>query len=292
MLKGVLFSLCASALFGYLFYFSTLLQPLSGEGVFGWRIVFTLPFLCIALIIFRQQQAFKNLLLRIRQKPWLLGAIALNGCNMGLQMWLFLWAPSHGSSIATSLGYLLLPLIMVLAGRLIFREKISKLKALAVAIAGVGVGTNILLQGGLSWESMIVAGGYVFYFIIRKKLNIVDFSAFVLEILCVLPVSLFFIWQTDLKAVELVNPNIMWLLPILGLLSGIAMLSYIYASNLLPVNLFGLLGYAEPLNMLLVAFILGEKIDAARYPLFISLIIAMMLLVADGISSQKRRGIS
>ena len=52
MLKGVAFSLFASLLFGYMYYFSTLLLPLSGTDIFGYRIVFTLPFVAAAVIFF------------------------------------------------------------------------------------------------------------------------------------------------------------------------------------------------------------------------------------------------
>ena len=44
---------------------------------------------------------------------------------MGYQMWLFLWAPNNGSSLSVSFGYLLLPIVMVAAGRLIFKERIQ-----------------------------------------------------------------------------------------------------------------------------------------------------------------------
>lgn len=53
MIKGILLSLSASVLFGYLYYFSTLLQPLGGEDIFGFRIIFTLPFVIAAVFLFK-----------------------------------------------------------------------------------------------------------------------------------------------------------------------------------------------------------------------------------------------
>ena len=46
MLRGILISLLASILFGYMYYFSTLLKPLSGTDIFGYRMLFTFPFRC------------------------------------------------------------------------------------------------------------------------------------------------------------------------------------------------------------------------------------------------------
>ena len=52
MLKGVAFSLFASLLFGYMYYFSTLLLPLSGTDIFGYRMIFTFPFVVLSVFMF------------------------------------------------------------------------------------------------------------------------------------------------------------------------------------------------------------------------------------------------
>ena len=55
MLRGVLISLLASFLFGYMYYFSTLLKPLSGTDIFGYRMIFTFPFVALSVIMFKQK---------------------------------------------------------------------------------------------------------------------------------------------------------------------------------------------------------------------------------------------
>jgi len=57
MLKGVSFSLFASLLFGLMYYLAIHLRPLSGEGVFGIRMVVTLPFLFLSLFLFKQKKS-------------------------------------------------------------------------------------------------------------------------------------------------------------------------------------------------------------------------------------------
>lgn len=69
-----------------------------------------------------------------------------------------------------------------------------------------------------------------------------DIGAFAIEIILILPICIYFATQANITEVRLENHNIVWLLVILGLLSGIAFNAYIIASNLLPVNLLGLLG--------------------------------------------------
>lgn len=69
MLRGILISLLASLLFGYMYYFSTLLKPLSGTDIFGYRMLFTFPFVALSVIMFKQKQALVEHLKRIKNRP-------------------------------------------------------------------------------------------------------------------------------------------------------------------------------------------------------------------------------
>ena len=289
MVKGILLSLSASVLFGYLYYFSTLLQPLSGEDIFGFRIIFTLPFVISAVFLFKQKQALLHYFERIKQQPLLILGFLFNSAMMGIQIWLFLWAPNNGSALSVSFGYLLLPLVMALTGRIIFKEHISRIKFFAVVIAAIGVFSNIILKGGLSWEALLVSFGYSTYFATRKILKINDLAGFCIEMSLLLPVCIYFALQVDLNAVQQVNPNILWLLVLLGLISGVALNTYIVASSLLSINVLGLLGYAEPIMMLFVSFLIGEQLDSETIPLFICLMISMLLFMSEGLIRLKRR---
>lgn len=291
MLKGISFSLLASLLFGYIYYFSTLLLPLGGEDIFGYRVIFTVPFVVAAVFIFRQKYLLVRHLKRIRQQPWIVLVFLFNAAMMGFQMWLFLWAPNNGGALSVSLGYLLLPLVMVVMGRIFFKESISNVKLVAVLLAAIGVFSNIAIKGGLSWESVAVCG-YAVYFMIRKRLNLADITSFAMEMVLLLPVCIYLALQVDLGAVQQVNPPIIWLLLLLGLMSGVAFIFYIAASNLLPINVLGLLGYVEPIMMLVVAFIIGEKVDPESYPLFLCLIGSMTLILIDGVWKIKKHSVS
>ena len=290
MLKGILISLLASFLFGYMYYFSTLLKPLSGTDIFGYRMIFTFPFVVFAVLMFKQKNALIERLKHIKNQPYFAFSYLFCGALMGFQMWLFLWAPNNGSSLSVSFGYLLLPIVMVAAGRLIFKERISTFKFIAVLIATLGVISNIVLKGGLSWEAIVICIGYTTYFSVRKALKNTDLASFCLEMVSLMPISVYFALQTDFASVEQSNSAIWGLLILLGLISGTALIAYVIASNKLPMNLLGLLGYVETIMMLFVSFFIGEKIDAQSYPLFICLILSMSLVIIDGLYKQQARG--
>ena len=108
--------------------------------------------------------------------------------------------------------------------------------------------------------------------------------------LSLLPISFYFAFQTDFATVQESNPNIWGLLVLLGLISGAALIAYVIASNMLPMNLLGLLGYVETILMVIISFLIGEEMDADSYPLFICLVLAMSLIIFDGVYKQRAKG--
>lgn len=292
MVKGIFCSLFASLLFGGLYFLATFLRPLAGQDVFGFRMVTMLPFLALAIIVLKQQSAFVAFLKRIRQEPHLIAVLMLTASLVGVQMWLFLWAPNSGMAIDVSIGYLLMPIIMVAVGKVLYKEYLSPSKWLAIIFATAGVISNIWLTGTLSWASFVVCTGYPLYFMIRKKFGISHIHSFVLEITLLVPIALYFISQVEMPAVVQTNPNIYFYLFLLGLMSGIALMTYTVASTLVPFNVLGLLGYVEPCVMLLIAFLIGERLDPNSYFLMICLSLSILLLIIDGVvrlQKNKRR---
>ncbi|MGR6980962.1 EamA family transporter RarD [Testudinibacter sp. P27/CKL/0425] len=287
MSKGLLCSLIASALFGYLYYFTTLLAPLSGLDALGFRIFFMLPAVLAVLFLFKQQTRLLELLRRIKQQPLLLLVVIFNAAMMGFQMWLYLWAPNNGSAVEVTVGYLMLPLVLVAFGKFMFKESISRYKAYAIACATLAVLSNIALTGKMSWESLAVGFGYALYFVSRKAFKMNDLASFTLEIILLFPFCLYMVSKINLSAVAEVNDNIYLLVLLLGVISSVAFIAYILASNWLPINLLGLLGYVETVAMLFISVYIGEVIQPASYPLLFGLSAAMLLLMYDGFKGKK-----
>ncbi|KMK50860.1 permease [[Actinobacillus] muris] len=288
MLKGTLFSLSASFLFGGLYYLSTALSPLSGESIYGFRIWVTLPFLFIALVIFKQAGEFRRFLQKLRQSPRLILVLCITSAITASQMWLFLWAPNNNAAIDVSIGYLLMPIAMVAVGRFIFQERLSPLKIAAILFAIIGVLLTLITAGTLSWATLMVLLGYPLYFSLRKYFAISHLSSFICEIVLMLPAASYFVWQTDMDAVLAKNPLIYEWLMLLGLVSGSALIAYVIASSLLPINVLGLLSYVEPASMLVVSFLIGEVLDQNAYVLMLCLSIAIALLVFEGIFHHRK----
>lgn len=281
MLKGILSALSANILFGAGYYFAVLLRPLSDQQMLGFRILVLAPIILLAIFAFHQQVAFRTLWQKIRQKPPLVFVILLLTLNTGIQLWLFLWAPNNGQAVQVSIGYLLLPIVAVCFGKIIFKEHFSRLKWCAVGFAVLGVGSNLLMSSAISWATFVAGLGYPIYIALRRYFQINHLATFFVELALLLPLAFYLISTTDFAQTLSQNNYFYLYLALLGIVNGAAFILYITASRLLPLNVLGLLGYAEPLMMLLVSFAIGELLTAEAYFLMACLAVSIGLLSVE-----------
>ena len=293
MFKGVALSILASVTFGVLYFYTKLFGNIDSQQIFGWRIIATLPFLTLFMRWSGDFSHVKSIAQRLIQKPFLLLFLIITSALTCFQLWLFLWGPMNGRGLQVSLGYFLLPLALVLLGRFVYKEKLTKFQILAVVFAIIGVSHELWRVGSIAWETLAVAIGYSLYFVIRKKIQTDNLGGFWWDILICIPVAIYFT-QTGLDAYsKFVDSPI--LIPVvmgLGLLSAIGLGSYILASRYLPMVLFGLLSYLEPVLLALASVALGESILTDEWFTYIPIWCAVTVLAVEGgyrLYDQKQR---
>lgn len=295
MSKGILSSVMASCLFAVMYFYTSLLAPLDGEEIFGWRTLLTLPCLTLFMLVSKDWKRVGELLARVKRTPLLLLGMVGTSWLMGVQLWLFLWAPLHGRSLEVSMGYFLLPLAMVLTGRLVYGERLSRLQKVAVACAALGVGHELYQHGSFAWETLVVTIGYPIYFVLRKRCRTDHLGGLWCDMCLLLPWALYFVIQGPLSPADLqAHPALYALIPILGAISASALIAYVLASRLLPFSLFGLLSYVEPVLLVGVALLLGETIGADQWLTYLPIWAAVLVLVIEGFKHllrQRRRSV-
>ncbi|MBF8703695.1 EamA family transporter RarD [Pseudomonas putida] len=295
MSKGILSSVMASCLFAVMYFYTSLLTPLDGEEIFGWRTLLTLPCLTLFMLVSKDWKRVGELLARVKRTPLLLLGMVGTSWLMGVQLWLFLWAPLHGRSLEVSMGYFLLPLAMVLTGRLVYGERLSRLQKVAVACAALGVGHELYQHGSFAWETLVVTIGYPIYFVLRKRCRTDHLGGLWCDMCLLLPWALYFVIQGPLSPADLhAHPGLYALIPILGAISASALIAYVLASRLLPFSLFGLLSYVEPVLLVGVALLLGETIGPDQWLTYLPIWAAVLVLVIEGFKHllrQRRRSV-
>lgn len=295
MSKGIVSSVMASCLFAVMYFYTSLLKPLDGEEIFGWRTLLTLPCLTLFMLVSKDWKRVGELLGRVKRTPVLLLGMVGTSWLMGVQLWLFLWAPLHGRSLEVSMGYFLLPLAMVLTGRLVYGERLSRLQKVAVACAALGVGHELYQNGSFAWETLLVTIGYPIYFVLRRRCRTDHLGGLWCDMCLLLPWALYFVIQGPLSNADLqAHPGLYALIPILGAISASALIAYVLASRMLPFSMFGLLSYVEPVLLVGVALLLGETIGPDQWLTYLPIWAAVLVLVLEGFKHllrQRRRSV-
>ncbi|MCE7761111.1 EamA family transporter RarD [Pseudomonas sp. WOUb67] len=295
MSKGIVSSVMASCLFAVMYFYTSLLAPLDGEEIFGWRTLLTLPCLTLFMLVSKDWKRVGDLLGRVKRTPVLLLGMVGTSWLMGVQLWLFLWAPLHGRSLEVSMGYFLLPLAMVLTGRLVYGERLSRLQKVAVACAALGVGHELYQNGSFAWETLLVTIGYPIYFVLRRRCRTDHLGGLWCDMCLLLPWALYFVIQGPLSSGDLqAHPGLYALIPVLGAISASALIAYVLASRMLPFSLFGLLSYVEPVLLVGVALLLGETIGPDQWLTYLPIWAAVLVLVLEGFKHllrQRRRSV-
>ncbi|OLF37064.1 EamA family transporter RarD [Psychrobacter sp. Cmf 22.2] len=265
LIMGVALAVLSNLLFGVLYAYSSFLAPLSGTQVFIWRMLAMwtalVGYLMVSGRLGRHVEKLKSLR-SVKQWAWLLlpTPIFLS------QFWLFMWAPVNGQGVQTAMGYFLFPLMMVVFGCVLFGEKLSRLQWLAVAFAALGVGSEIVRTQSVSWATLWVCGTYPLYYIIRRLQGIGAITGLLVDLTLFAPFAmayLFFVAPTSLMLVSGSGFFIMMLIG-LGVLSVLAMKTNVDASQMLPVNVYGMMSYIEPALLFILAItVLGNPFESA-----------------------------
>lgn len=294
MKQGVALSVFSSFLFAALYYYATVLHPLSGMSIFAWRVILALPVLALLISRARDWSAIQAIHRRLPREWRLCAALLVSGMLIGVQLLLFMWAPLHGYALDVSLGYFLLPLVMVLVGRVFYGERLTPFQKAAVAMAVLGVGHELLRVGTLSWATAVVALGYPPYFMLRRRLRMNALAGLWFDMLLLLPVALWLL-SSETPGVQsqfAIRPALWLLVPLLGAISSTALVCYLAASRRLPLGLFGILGYVEPVLLFWVAFLLlGEPMSAAAWWTYVPIWLAVVLMACEGGLAWRREAV-
>ena len=285
MIVGVLLAVLSNLLFGVLYFYSSLLQPLTGTQVFIWRML-SMWVALVGFVVIRGRLGYHLDILRnlktFKQWAWLLLPTPI----FFSQLWLFMWAPVNDQGVQVAMGYFLFPLMMVLFGYVFFGERLSKLQWLAVGFAVVGISLEMMRTQSVSWATLWVCGTYPLYYIMRRLQGITAMTGMLVDLTLFLPIALGYLLFVAPENLTFVMGSGMYLLLVisLGVLSVLALKTNLDASQILPVNVFGMMSYLEPVFLFFLAItVLGDSFEMGMLYSYGLIWIGIMFLIAHGV---------
>lgn len=289
MPRGTAAGIGASFIFAGLYFITPMLAPLNAEGVWATRTLITVPFIAVLLTVMRQMRLFTEIGRRIRRHPMIAVGILASGLLLSLQLWLFGWGPLNGRGLEVALGYFLMPLVLVIIGRFLYKDELKWWHWVAAGVASIGVGFQVANVGAVSWETLTVALGYPLYFVLRRSLRTANTGGMLWEFLAVSPIGIWLLADELMHGTAFSSdPNLWWFASLFALVAALALWLYILASRLLPISIFGLLSYLEPALLVVAAMLIGERIAREEYVTYGAIWIAVLILLVGGVTELMR----
>lgn len=263
-LAGVAFGLLAYGIWGFFPLFFRQLSHVAPLDILSNRAVWACVFVGLLLTL-RREWAKVLAVFRTRRQIVLLAVAAL---LIGSNWLVFLWAVANRQVVASSLGYFLTPLVNVLLGLIVLKERLNRLKWISVALALAAIGNEIASLGSLPWVSLVLAGTFGTYGLVRKQLPVDALSGLWLETLAMLPFcGLYALWQAGHAHPVFSGHDLAttWLLMGAGALTALPLLSFSAAAQRLDLVTIGMLMYINPtLQFVTAVHIFGEPMQTSR----------------------------
>ena len=263
-LAGVGYGLLAYGMWGFFPLYFRQLSQVPPMDVLSHRAVWSCVFVGL-LLTWRGRWGNVAAILRTRRQ---FAMLALAALLVGSNWLVFLWAVANKQVVASSLGYFLTPLVNIVLGLLVLKEKLNRLEWLSVALALAAIGNEVLTLGSLPWVSLFLAATFGTYGLVRKQVPVDALSGLWLETLCMLPVcGLYALWMAQSgPAVFAMNSGFTAALLVgAGILTALPLMAFAAATQRLDLATVGMLMYINPtLQFLTAIFIFDEAFQPAR----------------------------
>jgi chloramphenicol-sensitive protein RarD len=279
---GYLAAVTAYLLWGLFPLYWRLLLPATAVEILAHRIVWSAVFVLGIIAGLRSWRTLRTLL-----RPRTLLTIGVAAVLVGLNWGIYIYGVNAERVVETSLGYFINPLVTVLLGVLVLRERLTAAQWVAVGVGAVAVGVLTVDYGHLPVVALSLAGTFALYGLAKKRLQVPAAHGLALESgLLFLPaagylVALTLTGQSTFGAVSGLHTA---LLVGSGVVTAVPLLLFAAAANRIPLTAIGLLQYLAPILQLACGVLIyHEPMPPARLLGFALVWLALAIFTADGI---------
>ncbi|MEN1943567.1 EamA family transporter RarD [Luteimonas sp. MJ293] len=291
--RGLWTAVAAFVLWGLMPLYWHLLKVVPSLQIVVHRVVWG-AVLVAAWLFYKYGRGWLRETLSQPRAAWML---ALSGTLIAFNWGLYIWAVNAGHVVESSLGYFVNPLLNVLIGVVLLRERLNRVQWISVAIAVAGVLWLTFNYGSFPWIALALAGSFSLYGLIRRQLSVGPVRGLGVESLYMLPVALVVLAMTagspEGGGLFAWGEPVALMLVLAGALSALPLIGFAYAVRRIPFTLIGLIQYIAPtLQLLCGVLVLGESFGRDRAIGFGFIWIALAVFATDGLLRARRRAVA
>lgn len=277
--KGIFFAFGAYFLWGILPIYWGLINDIGAFEILSFRIVLSMIFMLFIVILTKNTEPFKRDIQRLFTNPIQLIAIIAAGYVITINWGTFIWAVTNGHVLQSSLGYYINPLVSILLALIFLKERFNKLEWIAIGLAVVGVLYMTLKIGVFPGISLLLAGSFGIYGLIKKLIQIDAISSITIECIVTAPAGFIYLWYIWHHGGLTFGMNVssFWLL-FSGAVTAVPLILFSAGARRIPLSLTGFIQYVGPTLMFLIGiFLFKEPFDLDQLITFIFIWIGIII---------------
>jgi chloramphenicol-sensitive protein RarD len=278
--------LCAFGAYGlwglFPLYFLTL-EPATPFEVVGYRILFSLIFCAFLIAVARK---WRELFAIMKQRKLML-TLGVAAVLIYINWQVFILAVLSNQIVESSLGYFINPIVTVVLGVIVLREKLRRMQWVAVGISFIAVIVLTVSYGAIPWISLTLAASFGLYGLIKKRTGVsVDaISGLTIETMWMTPVAIIqLVIVSNLVGLTFFGYGLTHtlLLSAAGVVTAVPLIMFGAGARRLPLTAIGLIQYSTPVfSFLMAVFVLHEPMPPVRWAGFFIIWIALIVLTTD-----------
>jgi chloramphenicol-sensitive protein RarD len=260
-----------------------LLSRVPALEILAHRFVWTIVFLGLLL---SWQERWREVIGSLRRRRSALFCLG-SGIMVGLNWLLFIWAVNIGHVLETSLGYFMTPIVNVLLGAFILRERLSAWQTASILIALVAVSILAFGYGHFPWIALGLCTSFGLYGLLRKQSGTAAIPGLFLETMFLLPLALIYLVLLAGRGALTFGPSHLSVSAILmttGIVTAVPLVWFGYAARHLRLVTIGFLQYLSPsISFILGLFVYHETFTRQHFITFLLIWFALAFVSIEAV---------
>jgi chloramphenicol-sensitive protein RarD len=199
----------------------------------------------------------------------------------------FAWAVNHDHVLEVSLAYFMGPLLNVLLGIFVLKERLDRAQWIAVGFAAAGVIYLTFIAGHAPWIALMVGSSFAFYGVIRKTVKIDALPGLAVETILLVPFALGYLLWCEAQGAGVLghlSGRIDALLLFSGVVTSIPLVLFAYGARQVPYSTIGVLQFIAPSMQLVCGLVVfGEPFESARLTGFVLIWAGLAIYAANAL---------
>ncbi|WP_108671297.1 EamA family transporter RarD [Peribacillus acanthi] len=278
--EGILYGALSYFIWGIVPLYWKWLDHVGAEEILAHRVVWSFVFMMILLLVTKKWNHFIiyfNEIVRNRKK---LFALTVASVLVSMNWGIFIWAINADRILDTSLGYYINPLISVLLGVVILKEKLSRPQVISVVLAAIGVIILTFHFGKFPTISFILAITFGLYGLAKKMINADASIGLTLETMMVAPIALGYFLISAFQGQSMFVSSIDTTLLLIGggIATALPLLFFAKGAQKVSLSMMGFLQYIAPtLTLMIGVFIYHEEFTRTHLISFIFIWVGLII---------------